>query len=78
MPAFLRIACFGFIFFLIVALPFSILEKRYFMRYSYFGHGGIAISLVALLQGAASRMVRRWERKQDAESSDPASGISSA
>lgn len=40
----LRSFTFGFLFFLIATAPFVLFEDRLFMRYSYFGHAGLALA----------------------------------
>ncbi len=46
----LRLAAFGFAWFLIATLPFTIFEGRLFMRYSYLGHAGLALCVGAMLK----------------------------
>ncbi|HKN14109.1 MAG TPA: hypothetical protein VJX68_13040 [Candidatus Binatus sp.] len=48
----LRLAAFGFAWFLIATLPFAIFKGRLFMRYSYLGHAGLALCVGALVRGA--------------------------
>jgi hypothetical protein len=50
----LRAAAFGFAWFLLAVAPFLIFQDRLFMRYGYFGHAGLAISVAALLRAAVS------------------------
>jgi len=45
-----RLAVFGFAWFLITTLPFAIFEGRLFMRYSYLGHAGLALCVGGLLE----------------------------
>jgi hypothetical protein len=46
-----RLVAFGFAWFLIATLPFTIFEDRLFMRYSYLGHAGLALCVGAMLRG---------------------------
>jgi len=45
-----RLVAFGFAWFLIATLPFTIFEDRLFMRYSYLGHAGLALCVGAMLR----------------------------
>jgi hypothetical protein len=54
----IRAAAFGFGWFLAGMAPFVILRDRLFMRYTYFGHAGLAIAAGALVL-ALSRRARR-------------------
>jgi hypothetical protein len=51
----LRAAAFGFGWFLLGMAPFVILRDRLFMRYTYFGHAGLAIAVAALLLALSRR-----------------------
>jgi hypothetical protein len=51
----LRLALFGFGWFLAAAAPYVILQDRLFMRYSYFPHAGLAVALSALAWALAER-----------------------
>lgn len=51
-----RLVTFGFLFFVIATAPYVILESRLFMRYSYFGHAGLALCLTALAQHITRRV----------------------
>jgi protein O-mannosyl-transferase len=46
-----RLAAFGFAWFLIATLPFTIFQDRLFIRYSYLGHAGLALSAGAIVKG---------------------------
>lgn len=48
----LRLIAFGFAWFLITTLPFTIFQGRMFMRYSYLGHAGLALCAGAMVRGA--------------------------
>jgi hypothetical protein len=54
----LRAAAFGFGWFLAGMAPFVILRDRLFMRYTYFGHAGLAIAAGALLVALSGRLRR--------------------
>lgn len=56
----LRIVAFGVALFLIATLPFVAFEGRLFMRYSYFGHAGLA-----LCAGALTREFARFAARHD-------------
>ena len=45
-----RVTAFGFIWFVIVIAPYVVLQSRLYMRYSYFGHAGLAICTAVLLR----------------------------
>jgi hypothetical protein len=47
----LRVVVFGFAWFLIATLPFTIFADRLFMRYSYLGHAGLALCVGGLVEG---------------------------
>lgn len=47
----LRPFAFGIAFFSLATAPYAILADRLFMRYSYFGHAGLALAAVSLLWG---------------------------
>lgn len=49
----LRVFAFGFVFFLIATVPFVLFEDRLFMRYSYFGHAGLALCAAVLWKEVA-------------------------
>jgi len=51
----LRAAAFGFGWFLLGMAPFVVLRDRLFMRYTYFGHAGLAIAVTALLLALSRR-----------------------
>jgi hypothetical protein len=54
-----RTFVFGILVFVIGAAPYVILSGRLFMRYSYFGHAGLAISSGVVLREVASSIFRR-------------------
>jgi 4-hydroxybenzoate polyprenyltransferase len=54
----LRIVAFGFAWFLIATLPVAVFNGRLFMRYSYFGHAGLAICAGALVRELARFALR--------------------
>jgi hypothetical protein len=54
-----RALAFGFALFVIATLPFAFFEERLPMRYSYFGHAGLAICAAALVR-AGWRATARW------------------
>jgi hypothetical protein len=49
-PQGLRVVVFGFAWFLIATLPFTIFADRLFMRYSYLGHAGLALCVGGLVE----------------------------
>ncbi len=53
-----RILTFGFLFFVVGAAPYVILEARLFMRYGYLAHAGLAISGAGLLYAVVSLVLR--------------------
>lgn len=61
----LRVFTFGFGFFLIATAPFVLFEDRLLMRYSYFGHAGLAICAGVLwkeiARGVAYLLERLWK-----------------
>jgi hypothetical protein len=61
----LRIVAFGFAWFLIATFPVAIFSGRLFMRYSYFGHAGLAVC-----GGALIREFARFAMRQESLSSD--------
>jgi hypothetical protein len=50
----LRVAAFGFAWFLLAIAPFLFFQDRLFMRYGYLGHAGLSVSVAALLLAMAS------------------------
>ena len=53
-----RLAIFGFGWFLAAAAPYVILQDRLFMRYSYFPQAGLAVALPALARALGERIQR--------------------
>jgi protein O-mannosyl-transferase len=51
----LRVVVFGFAWFLITTLPFTIFADRLFMRYGYLGHAGLALCVGGLVES-----IVRW------------------
>ena len=47
-----RVAAFGLIWFWVATAPYAVLADRLFMRYSYFGHAGLAVALGGLTASA--------------------------
>lgn len=60
---------FAFLFFIIAAAPFAILNGRLYMRYSYFGHVGLALFLSIIIFEAVSYLPSL--RKRSGEISTP-------
>jgi hypothetical protein len=64
--AWLKIFAWGMALFLLSTAPYVLFEDRLFLRYGYFGHTGLAVGVVALLQGIIASgigtwLARRWE-----------------
>lgn len=57
---------FGLGWFAVATAPFAAFENRLYMRYSYFGHAGLALCAAALAQGLW-RLVRRPTTERPAE-----------
>jgi hypothetical protein len=53
-----RVAAFGLAWFLAGTSPFAVLAHRLFIRYTYFGHAGLAIAA-----GAVASAVTQWIRQ---------------
>jgi hypothetical protein len=68
-----RVAAFGLLWFFAGTAPFVVLADRLFMRYSYFGHAGLAIAA-----GAAAAAVAQWIRAVRARSADGPGAIGAA
>ena len=51
-----RIAAFGLAWFVVATAPFAVLADRLFMRYSYAGHVGLALSV----GGVGAAIAQRW------------------
>jgi hypothetical protein len=51
-----RVAALGFAWFVMATAPFAVLADRLFMRYSYAGHAGLALSV----GGLAAEVAQRW------------------
>ena len=62
-----RVVVFGVAWFFVSTLPFAVFEGRLFMRYSYFGHAGLA-----LCAGALAREFARFASGHDLLASNPA------
>ena len=62
-----RVAALGFAWFVMATAPFAVLADRLFMRYSYAGHAGLALSVGGLAAGAA----QRWRAHRSAGSAPP-------
>lgn len=66
----LRVVVFGFAWFLITTLPFTIFADRLFMRYGYLGHAGLALCVGGLVESIVRRFsTRRAALPQVAEPS---------
>jgi hypothetical protein len=66
----LRVAVFGVAWFLAATAPYAVLAHRLFIRYSYFGHAGLALALggvtVAAIEAVRARLPRREEAPEAA------------
>ncbi len=55
----LRVVVFGFAWFLITTLPFTIFADRLFMRYGYLGHAGLALCVGGLVESVVGLISAR-------------------
>jgi hypothetical protein len=68
-----RVAAFGLAWFFAATAPFAILADRLFIRYSYFGHAGLAIAAGGVVSG-----VVHWSRSADSPAAGPGSVLRAA
>jgi len=61
-----RVAAFGLAWFLAGTSPFAVLAHRLFIRYTYFGHAGLAIAAGALASAVTQSILEPRTRKAEA------------
>jgi hypothetical protein len=62
-----RVAAFGLTWFLAATSPFAVLADRLFIRYTYFGHAGLAIAAGALASAVTQSILEPRTRKAEVE-----------
>lgn len=68
----LRVAAFGVAWFFAATAPYAILAHRLFIRYSYFGHAGLALAVGGAVAAVHERLAERIPRLRLAAADAPA------
>jgi hypothetical protein len=70
-----RVATFGVAWFLVATAPYAVLAHRLFIRYSYFGHAGLALAVGGATVAATQSVIDHLPHARTATASAPSAAV---